>query len=215
MAWKLLESPVVKGDQLKTRRRPNLPVIGIIGPTNLRRISAASGIPEQRYRDGALAAGTAIARHGAILAMVPDRGIAMSGLQGYSSARGKWTIGLVPQGGPSDAVATPNCLENAAACDEIIGGFTWHHQHAALCELSDLMICIGLSCGTITEIAWTKWVRKPRVLALRETFSAIPVEILAETEVTLVDGIEALDAEVGRELAQVAKGKPTKRSEMA
>lgn len=196
---------------MKTRRRPNLPVIGIIGPTNLRRIAAASGIPERRYRDGALAAGAVIARRGAILAMVPDRGIAMSGLQGYSSAKGKWTIGLVPEGGPSDAAATTNCLENAAVCDEIIGGFTWHHQHAALCELSDLMVCVGLSCGTITEIAWTKWVRKPRVLALRETFSAIPVEILAETDVVLIDSIDDLDAAVGLELA--SKGRSASKPE--
>jgi predicted Rossmann-fold nucleotide-binding protein len=199
---------------LKTRRRPNLPVIGLIGPTNLRRIADASGIPEKRYRDGALAAGAVIARRSAILAMVPDRGIAMSGLQGYSSAKGKWTIGLVPEGGPSDAVATPNCLENAAVWDEIIGGFTWHHQHAALCELSDLMICVGLSCGTITEIAWTKWVRKPRVLALRETFSAIPAEIMAETDVVLIDRIDDLDAAVKRELELVSKGRSANRSEL-
>jgi predicted Rossmann-fold nucleotide-binding protein len=198
---------------LKTRRRPNLPVIGIIGPTNLRRIAAASGIPEQTYRDAALAAGAVIARRRAILAMVPDRGIAMSGLQGYSSAQGQWTIGLVPEGGPSDAVATANCLENAAVCDEIIGGFTWHHQHAALCELSDLMVCVGLSCGTMTEIAWTKWVRKPRVLALRETFSAIPVEILAETDVVLIERIDDLDAAVGRELERAANSKSAIKSE--
>ena len=59
---------------MKTRRRPNLPVIGIIGPTNLRRIAAASGIPEQVYRDGALATGAVVARHRANLAMVPEIG---------------------------------------------------------------------------------------------------------------------------------------------
>jgi len=201
---------------LKTRKRPNIPVIGLIGPTNLRRIAEASAIPERRYRDCALEAGAVIARHRAILAMVPDRGIAMSGLQGYSAARGMWTIGLVPDGGPSDSVATPNCLENAAACDEVLGGFTWHHQHAALCELSDLMICVGLSCGTITEIAWTKWVRKPRVLALRETFSAIPAEILAETDVVLIDDLHDLDAAVAQELKAARKSKPdSSKPEMA
>jgi predicted Rossmann-fold nucleotide-binding protein len=192
---------------LKTRKRPNLPVVGLIGPTNIRRISQASGLPEQLYRDNALRAGALIAKHQAIMAMVPDRGIAMSGLRGYASAQGAWTIGLVPDGGPSDSVATPNCVENAAACDEVIDGFTWHHQHAAICELSDLMVCIGLSCGTLTEIAWTKWVRGPRVLALSETFTAIPIEILAETDVVLVDSLDALDAAIGRELSGGYKDK--------
>lgn len=186
---------------MKKRKRPDLPVIGLIGPTNIRRISQASGRPEQLYRDSALRAGELIAKHQAIMAMVPDRGIAMSGLRGYTSAQGAWTIGLVPEGGPSDSVATPNCVENAAACDEVIDGFTWHHQHAAICQLSDLLVCIGLSCGTLTEIAWTKWVRGPRVLALAETFTAIPVEILAETDVVLIDSLDALDAAIGRELS--------------
>ena len=107
----------------------------------------------------------------------------------------------MPAGGPSDSEATPNCLANAAACDEIVEGITWHHQHAALCELADLMVCIGLSCGTLAEIAWTKWVRGPRVLALRQTFTAIPTEILAETDILLIDGIDELNAALGRDLS--------------
>lgn len=201
---------------MQKRKRPNLPIIGLIGPTNLRRIAQGSGIPERSYRDVAHEAGAAIARRGAILAVVPDRGIAMAGLRGYLAAQGRWTIGLVPHGGPSDAVATPNCLENAAACDEVLDGFTWHHQHAALCELTDLLICVGLSCGTLTEIAWTKWVRGPRVLAMRSTFTAIPAEILAETDVVLLDQVDELEAAVARELSSAHKVKSGKiKSEMA
>jgi predicted Rossmann-fold nucleotide-binding protein len=197
---------------LKIQKRPNLPVVGLIGPTNLRRISQASRIPERRYRDSALEVGSIIARNRAILALVPDRGIAMSGLQGYCAAKGSWTIGLVPSGGPSDSVATPNCLENAAACDEVLSGFTWHHQHAAICELSDLLICVGLSCGTIAEIAWTKWVRKPRILALRNTFTVIPEEILAETDVILIDDMTNLDAAVSEELSTKDKARSAERA---
>lgn len=171
-------------------------MVGLIGPTNLKRISEASGIPEDVYRDLGCRVGAAIARCGAIFAIVPDRGIAVTGLRGYGEENGVWTIGLVPNGGPSDTVATSNCMENAAVCDEIIDGFTWHHQHAALCELSDLMVCVGLSCGTIAEIAWTKWVRGPRVLVMRETVTSILVEILAETDVVFIESIAHLEAEM-------------------
>lgn len=175
------------------QKRPQQPVVGLIGPTNLQRISQASGIPEQRYRDAAYGAGRVIARMGAILTIVPDRGVAVSGLRGYQEAQGTWTVGLVPEGGPSDAVATPNCVENSASCDEVIGGFTWHHQHAFICEFSNLLICIGLSCGTIAEIAWTKWVKGPKVLVMRQTLTAIPKEILAEIDVDFVDTIADLE----------------------
>ncbi|WP_119391119.1 hypothetical protein [Taklimakanibacter lacteus] len=186
---------------MKKGKRPDQPIIGLIGPTNLLRISQASGIPESRYRETAHAAGQVVARAGASLTIVPDRGVALSGMQGYREARGSWTIGLVPAGGPSDSVATLNCLENAGGCDEVVDGFTWHHQHALMCEFSDLLICVGLSCGTMAEIAWTKWVKGPKILALRDTFSAIPMEILAETDVDFVYSAEELEAEVIRSIA--------------
>jgi predicted Rossmann-fold nucleotide-binding protein len=187
-------------DVMQKPKRPELPIIGLIGPTNLQRISQASGIPESRYRDAAYHAGRAIARTHAMLTIVPDRGVAVSGMRGYREAQGAWTIGLVPAGGPSDSVATQNCLENSAACDEVIDGFTWHHQHAFMCEFSNLLVCVGLSCGTIAEIAWTKWVRGPKILVVRDTLTAIPKEILAETDVDFVDSIEELEAKVSQSL---------------
>jgi predicted Rossmann-fold nucleotide-binding protein len=183
-------------DVMQKQKRPELPIIGLIGPTNLQRISQASKIPECRYRDAAYQAGRAIARTGAMLTIVPDRGVAVAGMRGYREAKGAWTIGLVPAGGPSDSVATKNCLENSVACDEVIDGFTWHHQHAFICEFSSLLICVGLSCGTIAEIAWTKWVRGPKILVMRDTLTAIPKEVLAETDVEFVDSIDELDAKL-------------------
>ena len=170
------------------------PIVGLIGPTNLTRISAASGIPEAHYREAAHGAGSAIARSGAALAVVPDRGVALLGIQGYRSAEGPWIVGLAPSGGPSESVATTNCLSNAVHCNEIVSGFTWHHQHARICEMCSLLVCVGLSCGTLAEIAWTKWVGGPQILAMRSTLTALPKEILAETRITFVDTSEDLAA---------------------
>ena len=183
-------------NDMDERRRPNAPVIGLIGPTNLQRISAASGIAEAHYKATAFEVGQAIARAGAVLAVVPDRGVALLGMQGYRGAEGPWTLALVPSGGPSESVATSNCLENSEACDEVVTGFTWHHQHARMCELSDLMICVGLSCGTLAEIAWTKWIQGPRILVMRDTVTALPNEILAETQITFIDTLDELAASV-------------------
>jgi SLOG cluster4 family len=178
-------------EQRRTRmdapRHPPRPLVGLIGPTNLQRISAASGIPEAHYRDSAYAAGKLIAQSGAALAIVPDRGVAILGMQGYRDAEGPWIVGLMPSGGPSESVATPNCLSHGAQCNEIVSGFTWHHQHARLCEMCDLLVCVGLSCGTLAEIAWTKWVGGPRILAMRSTLTDIPKEILAETKITFAE----------------------------
>jgi predicted Rossmann-fold nucleotide-binding protein len=158
----------------------------------LPRISTASGIPEVRYRDAAYGAGRVIAHSGAALVVVPDRGVALLGMQGYREAEGPWIVGLTPSGGPSESVATANCSNHASECDEIVSGFTWHHQHARICEMCNLLVCVGLSCGTLAEIAWTKWVGGPRILAMRNTLTALPKEILAETNVTFVESFEDL-----------------------
>jgi len=174
------------------RRSPPRPIVGLIGPTNLKRISAASGIPEEHYSVTAYAVGRVIARSGAALAVVPDRGVALLGMRGYQDAEGPWVVGLTPSGGPSESVATANCFDNAAHCNEIVSGFTWHHQHARICEMCTLLVCVGLSCGTLAEIAWTKWVGGPRILAMRDTFTALPKEILAETNVAFVESCDDL-----------------------
>ncbi|MET0867357.1 MAG: hypothetical protein ABWY35_04600 [Pseudorhodoplanes sp.] len=182
--------------------RPELPIVGLIGPTNLARVSAASGIPQKIYEDTAVEAGRYIAEAGAAIALVPDRGIALHGLRGYRDAGGQWVIGLLPEGGPSDAEATSNCAGNAADCHEILRGFTWHHQHANLCLLCDLFVCVGLSCGTMAEIVWTKWTKQPRVIAVGGTFTTIPPEILAETDVATVR-LRDLKATIAHEIAAI------------
>lgn len=181
--------------------RPNVPVIGLIGPTNLAKMALSSGIPERVYSDHAYAAGKIIAASGASIALVPDRGVALAGMNGYRDANGTWVIGLMPSGGPSDAVATPNCLDNATVCNEVLGNFTWHHQHALICEISDLFVCVGLSCGTIAEIAWTKWVKGPKILALGNTMTAIPPEILADIDLEFVSSLGVLENRLGDLLA--------------
>lgn len=174
--------------------RPRLPVIGLIGPTNIPRVSSASGIDPALYESYAREAGRLVAEMNAIIALCPDRGVALHALQEYQAAKGPWSIALAPDGGPSEDVATGNCQQNSAACNETVSGFTWHHQHANICELSDLMVCVGLSCGTMAEIVWTKWVRKPRILAMRGTMSGLPPEILAETQVEFVNTLEELES---------------------
>jgi hypothetical protein len=58
--------------------------------------------------------------------------------------------------------------------------------------MCNLLVCVGLSCGTLAEIAWTKWVGGPRILAMRNTLTALPKEILAETNITFVESFEDL-----------------------
>jgi hypothetical protein len=86
---------------------------------------------------------------------------------------------------------------NSRLCDETHTDLTWLEQHARIVELADAMICVGLSCGTICEIAWTKWMKKIPVYIIRGLSSAIPPEIAAETDLHYCDSVEEAVAALG------------------
>jgi len=56
--------------------------------------------------------------------------------------------------------------------------------------LAEIMLCIGLSCGTMGAIVWTKWVGGPPVAVIEPLISGIPPEIKAETDIRLVADLE-------------------------
>jgi hypothetical protein len=72
----------------------------------------------------------------------------------------------------------------------VIDDLTWPEQFPRICQLAEIMLCIGLSCGTMGEIVWTKWVGGPPVVVIEPLISSIPPEIIAETDVRLVADLE-------------------------
>jgi hypothetical protein len=172
--------------------------VGVIGPTNVARISAATGIPEAVYADTARTVGGMLAQLGVTLVVVPDRGVARHALAGYRAAGGQRVLGLAPVGGECDPEARSILQAGATDCDDVVSDLTWYEQHARFCHVCDLMVGVGLSCGTLAEIAWTKWVRKPEALILRSTISLIPPEIMAEARIRLIDGLPELAAELDK-----------------
>lgn len=137
-----------------------------MGPTNLIKVSQASRIPVALYESCAASVGSLLARHGCDLVVVPDRGVAVIAMEAHKVAGGPKIIGLVPEGGESDPEATENCLARINQCDEVMTGFSWAEQHAVLCRASEALVCVGLSCGTMAEIVWTKWMPGRQVFVL-------------------------------------------------
>lgn len=163
------------------------PVIGVLGPTNVDAVAAAADLPVDVYVDTARAVGRLLARRGMSIAIVPDRGVALHATEAYRAAHGPRTIGLLPHSGVCAEGAAEAVRSNAALCDEVRGDFSWFEQHHAIGELSDVLVAIGLSCGTLAEIAWTKWGGRTPVAVLEGTTSGVPPEIVAETDTTIVE----------------------------
>jgi len=172
--------------------------VGIIGPTDIDVTSGAAGLDAAVCKRTAAAVGEGLARRGYAVALVPDRGVAVLAAQAYRAAGGPRLIGIIPHGGTSAQAATTCCESHRELCHETVEDLSWTAQHERICQLADVLVCIGMSCGTIAELAWTKWVGNTPVIVIRPLVSGIPPEVQAETDVRWVEdsaGVyELLDA---------------------
>jgi len=166
--------------------------VGIIGPTDIDVTSRAAGLDPAVCRRTAAAAGEGLAQRGDILILVPDRGVAVLAAQAYRAAGGPRLIGIIPHGGTSAQAATTCCESHRDLCHETVEDLSWTAQHERICQLADVLVCIGMSCGTMAELAWTKWVGNTPVIALRPLMSGIPPEVQAETDVRWAEDLYAV-----------------------
>jgi len=164
--------------------------VAIIGPTDVLKVASAAGLEAQAYQRCVAEAATQLARRGHELVVVPDRGIGLWAVEVYRQAGGPKVIGLVPSGGTGIQVETNECQKHRHLCDVVIDDLTWPEQFLRICQLAEIMLCIGLSCGTMGEIVWTKWVGGPPVVGIEPLISGIPPEIMAETDIHLVADLE-------------------------
>jgi predicted Rossmann-fold nucleotide-binding protein len=165
--------------------------IALIGPTDITRISSFSEIPEKVYIQSARKLGALIAKYHHELIVVPDRGVAIEGLDSYIEHDGPKAIAISPQCGETEyQKATVKLNDHLTKCQEIVKDLSWCEQHSLICQMADLMVCCGISCGTISEIAWTKWMEKPLTYVCRDTITGIPPEILAEAHVKFIQSAD-------------------------
>jgi len=160
--------------------------VAVLGPTDIAATASAAGLDPAALVRTARQAGAQLAAGGYELVVVPDRGVAVHAAIAYREAHGPRLIGLFPSGG--NGVLDENAIqldEHRYLCDLAIDGLTWHDQHPHICQLADVMLAIGLSCGTMGELVWTKWTRTPAVV-IRPLVSSIPPEIVAEANIHFV-----------------------------
>jgi hypothetical protein len=160
--------------------------VAIIGPTDVPKVALAAGLEAAAYRRCVIEAATELARRGHELVVVPDRGIALWAAEVYRQVGGPRVIGLIPSGGTGVQEEVSECQKHRHLCDVVIEDLTWAEQFPRICQLAEVMLCIGLSCGTMGEIVWTKWVGGPPVVVIEPLISGIPPEIKAETDIRLV-----------------------------
>lgn len=178
--------------------------VSIIGPTDLNRLSEILGLSTKQILERAVQVGEIIADAGHELWVNPDGGMLAAVAEAYKAHGGKKLVVLVPQS--SDPWPTNHAQPYVQTADQVEMRPSWFHTNYAVVSEVDICICVGLSTGTFSELAYIKWdvkhnsstTKLQKLLAVRELLRGgeLPPEFLGKLGDVLryVDAVEELPA---------------------
>jgi hypothetical protein len=175
--------------------------VGIIGPTNAALMEEKAGLSSGTLEAAAAEIGGFLAEQSLGMVCVPVKGVPLWALESYKRAGGKNALALWPR--PSDLAETSQAqtLGRPELADRVRDDLTWGEEPFELARISDCLVVLGLSCGTMIEMVATKWIKNTPVLAVRSLMTGIPAEITAELDLILCDDVEALKEMIRETLA--------------
>ena len=129
--------------------------VGIIGPTNIPKLSKLTGKSQDFLLEKAQLIGKILAETDCELWINSDKGMLVAIGRAYKDFGGEKLVILYPDKGvPWPKDHTKPYIKNA---DEIRKEPNWFWSNYNVTALPDLCVCAGLSAGTLSELAYIKW----------------------------------------------------------
>lgn len=129
--------------------------IGIIGPTNMGKLIHLMKKSRGFFLQGAEAIGRALAQLDCELWVNSDGGMINYIARSYQRHGGKRLVMLYPKKGePWPNTHTKVHLRHA---DALSPQRDWFWANYAVVTIPDVCVCVGLSAGTLSELAYMKW----------------------------------------------------------
>ena len=129
--------------------------VGVIGPTNLPKLSKLTGKPKNFFLEKAKLLGKILAEAGCELWINSDKGMLVAVGRAYKKSGGKKLVVLYPDKG------VPWPKEHAKPyikyADELRKEPNWFWSNYNVVSLPDLCVCVGLCAGALSELAYIKW----------------------------------------------------------
>jgi hypothetical protein len=136
--------------------------------------------------------GVFLANNSMGLVSVPHRGVGLWVLESYWKSGGDNSLALSPTGADTLDDATSQTGSHVFMANRVRRDLSWEEAPAELVRESDCLVCIGLSCGTIIELASTKWIRR-RVLVVEPFITGLPIEVTSELDVRLCTSMDQME----------------------
>ena len=129
--------------------------VGIIGPTNLPKLSKLTNKSKDFLLKKAQTIGKIIAEKDCELWINSDKGMLVAVGRAYKKFGGKKLVVLYPDKG--EPWPKKHALPYIRYADELRKEKNWFWSNYNVTALPDLCICVGLSAGTLSELAYIKW----------------------------------------------------------
>lgn len=129
--------------------------ISVIGPTNLQKLSKLTQKPIDFFLEKAKKLGKILAENGAELWINSDKGMLIGVARAYKKNGGKKLVILWPR--KSEPWPNEHTKPYIKYADEIRKELNWFWSNYNVVALPDICICVGLSAGTLSELAYIKW----------------------------------------------------------
>jgi hypothetical protein len=130
-------------------------IIGAIGPTNIQRFSKLTGKTQDFLLGKAQAIGEILAKKNCELWVNSDKGMLVAVARVYKSSGGKRCVVLYPDKG--EPWPKKHATPYIRYADELRKEPNWFWSNYNVVTLPDICICVGLSAGTLSELAYIKW----------------------------------------------------------
>ena len=166
--------------------------IGVIGPTNATLIENKVGLADGTLEGATREIGTFLAKNSFALACVPARGVGLWVLESYKEAGGPDSLAMTPYAAEQSKEYSEKVRRQVSIAHRVRDDLTWGEEPMELARACDSLVALGLSCGTLIEMAATKWVNKPPIFVISSLISQIPIEVLSELDIRFCENIQAL-----------------------
>lgn len=153
--------------------------VAVIGPTNQDVIVSMVGMPKEEIEKRCAHIGELIAKNKHELHTCPDDGVTVLVARSYKKSGGKKLIGYVPKEGAKWGYG--KIKQNLPLLDKKVVSHSWDHLPSMLMKSVDIVICLGLSSGTMWELSTLKWINKQKtkvkLFVVSDMISRLPKEL--------------------------------------
>jgi len=129
--------------------------VGVIGPTNLEKLSAITGKSADFYLERANKIGKILAETDCELWVNSDKGMIFNTGKSYKENNGKKLVVIYPH--KPEPWPQEHAIPYKENADEVKKMSNWFLANYSVVTDTEVCICAGLSAGTLSELAYIKW----------------------------------------------------------